>query len=312
LIATAYSYISAGTELNNVRSAEADQPGGDDVPLGYSMAGTVLAIGDDVRTAAVGDHVVAVGGRAFHATRAVVGQNLVVPLPDSVALRDAALAAMFCFAIEALHKSRVRLGEKVLIFGAGMMGQFASRVYGLAGADVAVSDNVDFRRSLLPTDVLSVPTSDDGWEQLSGWARPYGVEHAAVCFGGDATQPIERLKGLLAVAPDGVPHGRVVFPGGASVTAMMASMMGNVELLSSAKAGPGYRDPAWEAGADYPSVYVRHHVRRNVETMVGLLASGRLDVTGLVTRHVPISDAAQAYADLAAHPQQLMSILLTY
>lgn len=312
LIAPEFSYISAGTELNSVRHAATAAPGGNDLALGYSQAGTVLAVGDRVTTVAVGDRVVAVGGNAFHASRTAVGQNLVVALPDEVASADAALAAMFCFAIEAVHKSQVQLGEKVLIFGAGMMGQFAARLYRAAGAEVAVADGLEFRRSLLPETVRSFGVDDAAWEELAAWAKPYGIEHAAVCFGGDATEPVQRLKPLLGTAPDGVPHGRIVFPGGASVTVMMASAMGNIELLSSAKAGPGYRDPVWESGADYPQVYVRHTVRRNVQTMVAMLADGRLSVEGLVTRRVPVARAAEAYRDLAETPDRLMSVLLDY
>jgi len=312
LIAPSCSYISAGTELNSVRHARSAVVGGSDAALGYSQAGTVVAVGEAVRTVAVGDRVVAVGGRAYHATRTAVGQNLVVPLPAEVDFGDAALAAMFCFAIEAVHKSSVQLGEKVLVFGAGMMGQFAARLYQLAGADVAVTDGLEFRRSLLPSTVKAVGVDDAAWQELAEWAEPYGIEHAAVCFGGDATEPVQRLKPLLGTAPDGVPHGRIVFPGGASVTVMMASAMGNIELLSSAKAGPGYRDPVWEAGADYPAVYVRHSVRRNVETMIGMLVTGRLQVSELITRRMPHTEAAEAYRVLEETPGELMSILLEY
>ncbi|MGO1684500.1 MAG: zinc-dependent alcohol dehydrogenase [Brachybacterium sp.] len=312
LIAPAYSCISAGTELHSVRRARAAAPGGDGRQTGYSQAGTVLAVGAEVERISSGDRVVAVGQGAFHATRTVVAQNLVVPLPEQVELGDAALAAMFCFAIEAVHKSAVRLNQKVIVFGAGMMGQFAARLYQLSGADVAVVDDLDFRRRRLPDGVMAVSPDDAGWERLDSWADPYGVEHACIAFGGDATETIQRLKPLMSAAPDGVPAGRIVFPGGAEIHLTMASAMGNIELLSSAKAGPGYRDPVYESGSDYPQVHVGHPVRRNVETMVELLRTGRLSVAGLVTHRYPFTEAATAYRDLAQHPGEILAALLSY
>lgn len=312
LIAPAYSYISAGTELNSVRRASESAPGGDGHQTGYSQAGTVLEVGAEVARINPGDRVVAVGQGAFHATRTVVAQNLVVPLPEQVEFADAALAAMFCFAIEAIHKSAVRLNQKVVVFGAGMMGQFAARLYELSGADVAVVDDLDFRRDRLPGGVMAVSSDDTGWDRLESWANPYGVEHACVAFGGDATATIQRLKSLMSTAPDGVPAGRIVFPGGAEIHLTMASAMGNIELMSSAKAGPGYRDPVYESGTDYPQVHVGYPVRRNIETMVELLRTGRLSVTGLVTHHYAFTEAATAYRDLAQHPGEILAALLSY
>lgn len=312
LIAPHHSYISAGTELTSVRATMAAEPGGAGHQLGYSQAGVVVEVGADVRRIAAGDRVVAIGQGAFHASRTVVGQNLVVPVPEQVDLADAAIAAMFCFAIEAVHKSRVRLGQKVVVFGAGMMGQLASRLYQLSGAEVAVVDGLAFRRDKLPSGLLAVAPDDAGWDELADWAKPYGVEHACIGFGGDATDSIQRLKPLMSTGPDGVPAGRIVFPGGAEIHLMMASAMGNIELLSSAKAGPGYRDPGYESGADYPQVYVSQPVRRNVETMITLLASGRLSVSELITHRYDHTDAPTAYQDLMERPGEILAALLSY
>src|SRR5699024_5422218 len=138
LIAPQHSYISAGTELSSVRRTTAAEPGGEGHQLGYSQAGIVLEVGAEVGRIAAGDHVVAIRQGAFHASRTIVGQNLVVPVPEQVDPAGAALAAMLCLAIEAVHKSRVQLGQKVVVFGARMMGRLASRLCQLSGADVAV------------------------------------------------------------------------------------------------------------------------------------------------------------------------------
>lgn len=307
-----HSYISAGTELVSVRRAREAEPGGTDFATGYSQSGVVTAVGDQVTRIRPGQRVAAIGQGAFHATKTVVGQNLVTPIPDEVSGVDAATAAMFCFAIEAVHKSAVGLGQKVVVLGAGMMGQFASRLYDLAGADVAVLDGLALRRDALSTSVLGTGVDDDGWREVESWAKPYGVEHVCIGFGGDATDAIQRIKPLMITAPDGVPHGRMVFPGGAEIHLMMASAMGNIELLSSAKAGPGYRDPGYEAGSDYPLAYVDRTTRRNVETMMWLLRTGRLDMTGMITHQYDFADAPRAYTDLEERPGEILSAVLRH
>jgi len=313
LIAPEYSYLSAGTELVSLRTIR-QAPAGSRPPgrSGYSLAGTVLAVGERVDRVAVGDRVAAIGAGAYHATRAVVGRNLVAPLPDSVSTEQAATLAMCCFALEAVHKSAVRLGQSVVVFGAGMMGQIAARLYRLSGARVAIMDAVPSRLALAPAEVATFGIDDPGWAGLAEWAGAYGIEHGCVCYGGDATDTVERLKPILATAPDGVPHGRIVFPGGARVSLFMASNLGNIEFLSSAKAGPGYRDPAYEHGQDYPAVYVGSPVRRNVETLLRLLAESELDLSGLITHRFGIEEAAAAYRLVEESPDAAVAVVFRY
>lgn len=318
LIAPGFSYLSAGTELVSLRayrSAAADER--PPAQPGYSQAGTVLAVGDRVEGIAVGDRVAAIGAGAYHASRTVVARNLVVPLPDEVDLAEAATTAMCCFALEAVHKSAARLGQSVIVFGAGMMGQLAARLYRIAGARVAIMDSEPNRLALVPPGIATFTTDDHGWSGLADWSGQYGIEHACVAFGGDATETIERLKPIMSTAPDGVPHGRIVFPGGARATLLMASNLGNLEFLSSAKAGPGYRDPAYESGVDYPAVYVGSPVRRNVETLLELLSlpaddPRRLDLTGLITHRFPITEAPDGYRLVEESPGEAMAVLFSY
>ena len=312
-ISPLFSFISAGTELHTVREFMAAAEGSSaPVRTGYSQTGIVTRVGSLVKGVEVGDRVVAIGEGAYHATRTVVAQNLVRPLPEGVSPRDAAMAAMFCFALESVQKSAVRIGDSVVVFGAGMMGQMAARLYHLSGARVCVMDSNMHRLSLMPKGVTSFPLSDEGWGALAKWAKPHGIEHASICFGGDATEVIEKLKPSLGVAPDGVPHGRIVFPGGARITVLMASNMGNIELISSAKAGPGYRDANYEAGANYPSSYVRHPVQRNIETMLGLMKDGRLDLSNLITHTFPFAEARAAYDMLQQPGCEALAVLLSY
>jgi predicted dehydrogenase len=76
--------------------------------------------------------------------------------------------------------------------------------------------------------------------------------------------------------------------------------------------GPGRYDPAYEQrGQDYPLGFVRWTEQRNFEAVLDLMASGRLDVSRLISKRVALDDAPQAYQSLLADRSQL-GVLLTY
>lgn len=314
-LAPSYSFISAGTELSALRVVTAEAPESHPpFTLGYSQCGVVSRVGDDVSGIVPGDRVVAIGAGAFHAQRTVVAQNLVVPLPEGVRPDVASAMAMYCFALEGVYKSSPRIGENAVVFGAGMMGQVTARLLALAGCRVSVMDTTPFRLGFLPPSIPGFLVSEEGWEKLRVWSQPYGVEHASICFGGDATDTINRLKHLMSCSPDGIPHGKVVFLGGARLTVLMASNMGNIQFISSAKAGPGYRDPAYESGNAYPAAYVPHPVRRNMEVLLELIQDGRLSgMETLITHRFPFAEAQKAYEQLqSSGGDSLMGVLLDY
>lgn len=313
-IAPRYSFISAGTELGALRyvGREAPEAHGP-FALGYSQCGVVTRVGEAVTEIAPGDRVVAIGAGAFHAQRTHVAKNLVFPIPEGVPFETVAPMAMYCFAIEGVHKTRPRLGENAIVFGAGMMGQVTARILHLAGCRVGLMDIAPHRLQFAPPGIECFPHSPEGWAALKAWSRPYGIEHASICFGGDATETISQLKSLMSHSPDGIPQGRVVFPGGATMTVLMASNMGNIEFISSAKAGPGYRDSAYEAGNAYPPAYVPHTVRRNMEVLLQLIQQGRLaGLQKLITHRFPFAEAAKAYDLLQTPGAPTMGILIDY
>ncbi len=313
-IAPQFSFISAGTELTTIRYHLKQTPEETlSAPLGYSQSGIVCRTGRLVEGLHPGDKVVAIGAGAYHANRTVVAKNLVLPVPESVSPEEASMMAMLCFALEGVYKAGSRIGDNVAVLGAGMMGQITARLFQLSGCHVAVLDSNLNRLELLPPGIEGYPTTEEGWEGLAKSTRPYGIEIVSVCFGGDATESVELIKPLMSRSPDGVPHGRIIFPGGARLTVLMASNMGNIQLISSAKAGPGYRDPVYEAGGDYPAAYVPKTVRRNVETLLSLIRNKQLgDLDRLITHRFSFTDAHKAYDLLETPGTAALGVLLEY
>ncbi len=130
-----YTVISVGTEranltqLPNTVTAERGFP---HYP-GYSGAGRVCVVGDEVDGFKVGDRVVINwGGHRSHTLRPA--QNILKIADDSVDLLDAAFAPIAAFSMLGIRKLKIELGEAAMIVGQGIIGVFALQLAALSGA----------------------------------------------------------------------------------------------------------------------------------------------------------------------------------
>jgi predicted dehydrogenase len=79
--------------------------------------------------------------------------------------------------------------------------------------------------------------------------------------------------------------------------------------------GPGRYDREYEErGLDYPIGYVRWTEKRNMEAILALQASGRLQLDDLIDEIVPVEEAARAYEHLVAPAEERPhgALLLSY
>ena len=312
-VKTAYSYISAGTELTMIQMGNVNMAREvKHEPLGYTMSGCVTEVGSNVSHVKPGDQVACVGQGAFHADEVLMAKNLVVPVPEGCSMREAALAAMGCFALEGIRKAELEFGENVLIIGGGLMGQFVSQYAALfAGKVILLESNPD-RLNKVVANVTALASDEKVWEKVKELTAPVGVEKVFFCLGGDRTAIFDEVKKVMTTSPDNIAQGTIVFCGGATITVSLASPSGNLRILSSAKAGPGYRDPAFEAGADYPTGYVKWTVKRNVEVILKAIANRKLQLGSLITQEYHYNDALKAYQELAKPDTNAMAVLLKY
>lgn len=126
---------------------------------GTDLAGTVVAVGDDVDGIDVGDDVVGWGAGAF-ADVAVVPASMMIQRPAALSVEEA--AAMPTTGVTALQSvrdaSRVQPGQHVAVIGAsGGVGTFAIQIAKAFGAEVtgvSGTRNVDLVRSIGADHVL--------------------------------------------------------------------------------------------------------------------------------------------------------------
>src|SRR4051812_41197567 len=121
------------TTVEAVRSRLSDQ-----MPLGYSGAGDVVAVGEAVAGIRPGMRV-ATGG-AGHAELQVVAGTLACSLPDDVSYEDASFATVTSVALNGLRLADVHAGDRLVVVGLGLVGQLACRLAIAMGAFVAGTD----------------------------------------------------------------------------------------------------------------------------------------------------------------------------
>ena len=118
--------------------ARLDEP----LPLGYSAAGEVMAVGGGLEGVFhVGQRVALAGaGLANHAEYDVVPRNLVAPIPDDVPDEEACFGTMGAIAMAGVRSLGAQLGDVVAVFGVGLVGQLAAQLLALQGARVIAVD----------------------------------------------------------------------------------------------------------------------------------------------------------------------------
>jgi NADPH:quinone reductase-like Zn-dependent oxidoreductase len=126
--------------LQKVRS-KLDNP----IPLGYSCAGIVRAVGEGVDEFQVDDRVDSGGvGYANHADFNVVPRNLCVRLPERdgqpLPAAEAAFATGGAIALRGVRQAGLTLGERVAVIGLGLLGQLTVQLCKANGCGVVGSD----------------------------------------------------------------------------------------------------------------------------------------------------------------------------
>src|SRR5262249_46455491 len=111
--------------------------------LGYSSAGTVVAVGEGITDVRPGDRVACAGvNYAVHAEFACVPRLLLARIPSDlhVSFEDAAAATVGAVALHGVRTADVKLGDVVGVIGLGLLGQLTMQILKAAGCRVVGMD----------------------------------------------------------------------------------------------------------------------------------------------------------------------------
>jgi L-iditol 2-dehydrogenase len=289
------------------------------IVMGHEAAGTVVAIGSDVRNFAPGDRVTfdstvfcgvcdfcRAGDVNLCNDRQVIGVScgeyrragafaefLTVPervayhLPDELSFPDAAMLEAVSVALHGVAVSEMKGDETVLVIGAGMIGLLllqAARTTGYASACVYVSD-VDATRLALASDLRAdatfLATGSDLTAEIMKRTQGRGVDIVLEAVGRDET---------IATAID------CVRKGGTVVLVGNISPQVNLPLQKVVSRQIRLQGSCASAG-EYPDA-------------MDLIASGKIKVAPLITAIAPLADGPQWFERLHSREPNLMKIVL--
>ena len=314
LIEVAASLVSPGTELGGVPNSRKDPTDAPPRPFGYQNAGTVIKLGQGVTRFRLGERVATMGGGfALHASHTVAPVNLTVAVPEGVSFEEAAFCHLAATALHCIRRAEPQFGESFAVSGLGLVGQLCVQFAKLSGTHVVGLDRFAKRLEVAKAtgaDAVFNIAEGDPVPRVVEFCRGYGLDCGIIAFGGEATEAAKQLYEMMRPAPDGHRWGRIVAVGGARVTLGLAADLGNVDIRSSARPGPGYHDDAWEHGAEYPPVFVPWTTQRNLEESLRAIAEGRLRVRPLITDSFPLSQAPAACEKLVTQPGEAIGVIL--
>jgi polar amino acid transport system substrate-binding protein len=268
--------------------------------LGYSCAGTVVAVGPEVEEFRVDDRVACIGeGVATHAEYNAVPRNLVVRVPPGVSLEAASSSAVGAIALQSIRQAKLELGESVAIIGLGLLGQFLVQLCRANGCRVIGVDLDPDKCSLAVKNGAETACSAEADEAL------YHALRASAGLGVDAvlltvsTQELGPIELAARVVRD---RGRVVCLGNTAIALDWRTWFGKeIEFLFSRAMGAGIFEPDYfTRGKDYPIGYVRWTANRNMQAFLELIAQGKIAVPALITHRFPFSEAIQVFDKIAA------------
>ena len=265
------------------------------IKYGYASVGRVLEVGAAVDGFEPGDSVFALHP---HQTVYTLPAGLAWRLPPELPIEGGLFTANLETALNALLDEPIRLGERIVVFGQGVVGLLIGLLARRNGAgQIVVVDGYERRRNLalrLGADVALEPGPD----------LAHRVRELTAGLGADLVFEASGNPAALQAAIDAVAtQGTVVacsWYGAKPVTLGLGGHFhrGRIRIRSS------------QVGQVDPALHPRWDRARRSEVVLALL--GDLPLDQLISHRIPFPDAGRAYRLVDEHPQETVQVILTY
>ncbi len=295
-----YSSISTGTE-RWVITGQFHPPGGKPMPYplvpGYQKAGVVEALGAEVTGLRVGQRVFAttakladeevIAGWGGHIEHSVLPQGEVIPLPEGLDPVKAAALVLTQVGYNGGSRPPVRQGDKALVIGDGLVGQWLAQMLRHRGAHVVLVGRRPERLACAAqwsadviADVRQTPLAEVAQQEAPG-----GFDIVADSIG--TAESVAQVLGLVRR------DGHLVLNGYYREGEHLLSIqqLHSREITAHAPAG-------W--------------TRQRLEATLGLVEQGALHVRELMTHIMPVEKASEAYHLVLHKPEAFLGICLDW
>lgn len=280
-------------------------------PLGYSCAGEVIKVGENITDIKVGDHVACGGNGAFHAEIVTVERNLCVVVPKNVDIEEASFATIAAIAMQGVRQADCNLGESVAVIGLGLIGQLTIQFLNVSGVKTIGIDVNPAQVKIAKENgvCLGLTRSQDGLEHIiNEYTGGHGVDAVIITAGTSSLDPVE-LSGRIARK-----KGKVIVVGAVPTGFSRAEYYKKeLDLRMSSSYGPGRYDVNYETkGVDYPYAYVRWTENRNMMAYIDLLSSKSIKIRPLISHSFDFEHASDAYQMIYDKSEPFIGITIKY
>ena len=236
--------------------------------------------------------------------------NLCAKVPEGVPDDQATFAVLGSIGLQGVRLIEPAIGERVAVFGLGLIGLVAVQLLVSSGAHV-IGIDVDPARLKLAEQfgatTVNVAAGSDPVAAGMAFSRGVGIDAVLVTASAKNDSIIHQAAQMSRK------RGRIVLVGVVNLDIQRADFYEKeLKFQVSCSYGPGRYDAKYEeGGVDYPLPFVRWTEQRNMEAILELIAAGRLNVEPLITSRIPHSESVRAY-DLLANDRSQLGIVLEY
>ncbi len=312
LVESIVSAVSPGTEMLVYRGEwPADLAVDESIPAlagtfayplkyGYSVVGRVTEVGSEAHSGWLGRIVF---GFNPHESAFLAAPDQLIPVPDSLTPEEAAFLPNMETAVSFLMDGKPLIGERVLVFGQGVVGLLTTALLGKMPLGCLVTlDRYRLRRD--KSTALGAYASVDPTADATSEILKKLLEVNDPSGGADLTYELSGNPSALdrAIALTGF-DGRIVvgsWYGGKRVEADLGGRFhrGRIQVMSS------------QVSTLAPELCGRWSKARRLDVALKMLQEVR--PAPLITHRVPISHAAEAYSVLQQDPGDAIQVMLTY
>jgi len=294
LIETVSSLISAGTELGSQETADRD------FYPGYSNAGRIVGLGENVKEFSVGDRVLSLGIHATHVTVPATPWS-VLPIPENVSFDRATFSVLGSVSLNGVRKAKIELGEFVAISGMGLVGQLALQLASETGCEaLIVTDLYDFRLKIAK-ELGATHTYSDVADLQTGVKELTDGRGLDVII--EASGYPETILTAFDLARVG---GRIVVLGSIWHRRIEVDFM-NFQLKDLTLMGA--HQPRCPTAATMYFPWTQQYNRRQILRMI---SDGRLNVQRLITHKLPFTEISEAYRLLREEREKTLGVVLDW
>ena len=264
------------------------------LPLGYCNVGKVVEVGESVNDFKVGDRVASNGQ---HAEFVSIPQNLVAHIPDNISDEEAAFTIIGAIGLQGIRLINPTMGETIVVIGLGLIGLLAAEMLVANGCNV-IGYDLDENKVAIAKEkgiiAFNPLKGNDPVKFVLDHTNNTGADGVLITASAKTNDIISQAAQMSRK------RGRITLVGVIGLNISRAEFYEKeLSFQVSCSYGPGRYDDDYEfKGIDYPLPFVRWTEKRNFETVLQLISTGKLQVGNLISEVVALEEFEKIYGDI--------------